>query len=115
MEAKDKVKVLFDLDSNGYITGWQQEFYDGKAWQTPFDTTNAVEISQSDLNGISLGATKLIDGQLVLDTSKQAELEAEANKVTPTSEQQMINTLGLQNAKLIEQVAELTKKLGGES
>jgi hypothetical protein len=115
METKDKIKVLFDLDGDCYITGWQQEFYDGEQWQTPFDTTNAVEISQSDLNGISLGTTKLIDGKLVLDTSKQAELESEANKVTPTSEQQMINTLGLQNAKLIEQVAELTKKLGGDS
>lgn len=115
METKDKIKVLFDLDGNGYITGWQQEFFDGKEWQAPFDTANAIELSQSDLNGISLGATKLIDGQLVLDTSKQAELEAEANKVIPTPEQQMINTLGLKNAKLIEQVAELTKKLGGDS
>jgi len=113
METKDKIKVLLELDDDGYIIGYQQEFYDGKAWQTPFDTTNAVDLAQSDLNGILLGATRFIDGKLVLDTSKQAELEAEANKVTPTSEQQMINTLGLQNAKLIEQVAELTKKLGG--
>ena len=100
METKDKIKVLFDLDADGYIIGYQQEFYDGKAWQTPFDTTNAVELSQSDLNGISLGATKLIDGQLVLDTSKQAELEAEANKVIPTAEQQLISTLMLKVAKL---------------
>ncbi|MFD1484696.1 phage infection protein [Lacticaseibacillus baoqingensis] len=115
METKDKIEVLFSIDADGYIIGYQQEFYDGKAWQTPFDTTNAIEVSQSDLNGISLSATKLIDGQLVLDTSKQAELEAEANKVIPTPEQQMINALGLQNAQLAAQVTALTEKLGGES
>ena len=100
METKDKIKVLFSIDADGYITGWQQEFYDGNQWQTPFDTRNAVDLSQSDLNGISLGATKLIDGQLVLDTSKQAELESEANKVTPTAEQQLIATLMLKVAKM---------------
>ena len=100
METKDKIKVLFDLDGDGYITGWQQEFFDGYEWRAPFDTTNAIELSQSDLNGISLGATKLIDGKLVLDTSKQAKLEAEANKVTPTAEQQLISTLMLKVAKL---------------
>ena len=115
METKDKIHVLFDTDDDGYIIGYQQEFYDGKAWQTPFDTTNAVEVTQADLASIALGATKWVNGKLVIDPDKQAELEAEANKVTPTAEQQMINTLGLQNAKLIEQVAELTKKLGGES
>lgn len=97
---KKTIKVLFDTDSAGYITGWQQEFYDGTKWQTPFDTTNAIDLAQSDLNGISLGATKLIDGQLVLDTVKQAEIEAEANKVTPTTEQQMIATLSLHLAQL---------------
>lgn len=112
---RSSLKVLFDLDSNGYITGWQQEFFNGYEWQTPFDTTNAIELSQSDLNGISLGATKLIDGKLVLDTSKQAELESEANKVIPTTEQQMINALGLQNAQLVAKVTALTEKLGGES
>jgi len=90
---KKTIKVIFYTDSDGYITGWQQEFFDGTKWQTPFDTTNAVDLAQSDLNGISLGATKLIDGQLVLDTVKQSEIEAEANKITPTTEQQMIATL----------------------
>ena len=100
METKDKIKVLFDLDGNSYITGWQQEFYDGKQWQTPFDTTNAVEVTLADLDTIVMGATKLTDGQLVLDTAKQAELEAEANKVIPTAEQQLISTLMLKVAKL---------------
>ena len=97
---KKIIKVLLDTDSAGYITGWQQEFYDGTKWQTPFDTTNAIDLAQSDLNGISLGATKLIDGQLVLDTVKQEEIEAEANKVTPTTEQQLIATLSLRLAQM---------------
>ena len=115
METKDKIKVLLDINDAGYIIGWQQEFYDGNQWQTPFDTSKAVEVAVADLATIALGATKWVNGKLVIDPDKQAELEAEANKVIPTPEQQMINTLGLQNAKLIEQVAELTKKLGGDS
>lgn len=111
MVEKDMVKVLFSFDEQGWIIGYQSEFFDGKAWQAPFDTTNAVEISQSDLNGISLGATKLIDGKLVLDTSKQAELESEANKAIPSSEQLVINQLGLTIADLQKQV----KELGGNA
>jgi len=100
METKDKIKVLFDLDGNGYITGWQQEFFDGYEWKTPFDTTNAVDVAPADLETIVMGATKLVDGQLVLDAVKQAEIEAEANKVTPTTEQQLIATLSLRLAQL---------------
>ena len=96
----DKIKVLFDTDADGYITGYQQEFYDGKEWQTPFDVTNAVDVAPADLETIVIGATKLIDGQLVLDTVKQAEIEAEANKVIPTTEQQMIATLSLRLAQM---------------
>ncbi|WP_203623954.1 phage infection protein [Lacticaseibacillus sp. 866-1] len=112
---KEKVIVLLELDADGYITGYQQEFWDGRQWQTPFDTTNAVEVAPGDLDTIVTGATKLINGKLVVDEAKQAELEAEANKVIPTAEQQMINALGLQNAQLAAQVTALTEKLGGES
>ena len=100
MAEKDKVRVLFCFDTDGYIIGWQQEFYDGEQWQAPFDTTNAVEVAPGYLDTIVMGATKFVDGQLVLDTSKQAELEAEANKVTPTAEQQLIATLSLRLAQM---------------
>lgn len=115
METKNPIKALFSLSDGGYITGFQTEFWDGKNWQTPFDTTDAVEVAPGDIDTIVMGATKLIDGKFVLDTSKQAELEAEANKVIPTTEQQMINALGLQNAQLAAKVTTLTEKLGGES
>ena len=98
---KDKIKVLFDTDADGYITGYQQEFYDGKEWQTPFDTTNAVEVVQGDLDTIVMGASKVSsDGTITTDEYKRSELEAEANKVIPTAEQQLISTLMLKVAKL---------------
>lgn len=101
METKDKIKVLLDLDSNGYIIGYQQEFYDGKAWQTPFDTTNAVELTPADLASIALGASKVsADGTITTDADKKAELEAEANKPEPSPEQQMIAALTLEVAQL---------------
>ena len=100
MVEKDTVKVLFSFDDQGWIVGYQSEFFDGTDWKTPFDVTDSVDIAPADLETIVIGATKLIDGKLVLDTSKQAELEAEANKVIPTVEQQLISTLMLKVAKL---------------
>lgn len=100
MVEKATVKVLFSFDDQGWIVGYQSEFFDGTDWQTPFDVTNAVDVAPADLETIVIGATKLIDGQLVLDTVKQAEIEAEANKVVPTAEQQLISTLMLKVAKL---------------
>ncbi|WP_125702409.1 phage infection protein [Lacticaseibacillus daqingensis] len=74
---KEKLAVLMNLDTAGYIMGYQQEFWDGDTWQTPFDTTNTVLLPQSEIDKISLGATKLVDGHLVVDKDKQAELEAQ--------------------------------------
>ncbi|MFD1439844.1 phage infection protein [Lacticaseibacillus hegangensis] len=100
METKNKILASFMTNTDGYIIGYQQEFFDGKEWQTPFDTTNAVEVAPGDLDTIVMGATKLINGKLVVDEAKQAELEAEANKVIPTTEQQLIAALMLKVAKL---------------
>lgn len=101
METKDKIHVLFDLDSNGYILGYQQEFYDGKDWVAPFDTTSAIEVTPADLASVVLGASKVsADGIITTDEDKRAELEAEANKVIPTAEQQLIATLSLRLAQL---------------
>ena len=112
---RSSLKVLLGLDSDGYVVDYQQEFWDGSDWQAPFDTTNAVSLPQAEIDKIVIGASKLIDGAIVVDKAKQAELEAETNKVTPTAEQMMINALGLQNAQLVAKVTALTEKLGGES
>ena len=100
MVEKATVKVLFSIDADGYIIGYQQEFFDGTDWKTPFDVTGSVDVAPADLETIVIGATKLTDGQLVLDTAKQAEIEAEDSKVTPTTEQQLIATLSLRLAQL---------------
>ncbi|WP_203663557.1 phage infection protein [Lacticaseibacillus sp. 53-4] len=101
MEMKDKIRVLFDTDADGYIIGYQQEFYDGKAWQTPFDTTNAIEVTPTDLANICLGASKVSeDGTITTDADKKAELEAEANKPEPSPEQHLLANLTLEVAQL---------------
>ncbi|WP_125581504.1 phage infection protein [Lacticaseibacillus suibinensis] len=99
METKERIRALFTLDSDGYIIGYQREFFDGKEWQTPFDTTNAVEVAPGDLDTIVMGATKLRNGKLVVDEAKQAELEQPVTP-QPTAEQQLIATLMLKVAKL---------------
>ena len=91
--TKETIKILLDVDSEGYVIGYQSEFFDGSKWVTPFDTSNAVDLTQAEIDKIVLGASKLIDGEIVVDKAKQAELEAEANKPEPTSEQKMIATL----------------------
>ncbi|WP_270235243.1 phage infection protein [Lacticaseibacillus suilingensis] len=94
MEEKEKLRVLFETNNEGYIIGYQQEFYDGKEWVAPFDTSKAVEVAPADLAGICLGASKVSsDGIITTDEDKRAELEAEANKVIPTAEQQMLAAL----------------------
>lgn len=71
---KEKIKVSFYFDADGYIVGYQQEFWDGRQWQTPFDTTNAVELTADEIGGIVMGATKYADGKLTVDVDKQKAL-----------------------------------------
>lgn len=101
METKSKILALFVTNTDGYIIGYQQEFYDGKAWQSPFDTTNAIEVTPTDLANICLGASKVSeDGTITTDADKKAELEAEANKPEPSPEHQLLANLTLEVAQL---------------
>ncbi|WP_270235359.1 phage infection protein [Lacticaseibacillus suilingensis] len=84
---KEKIKVLFDTDADGYIMGWSQEFWDGRQWQTPFDTTNAVELTADEIGGIVMGATKYADGKLTVDADKQKALADIAEPDTQTDPQ----------------------------
>ena len=100
MEA-DKVKALLSTDENDYITGYQQEFWDGSQWQTPFDDEKAILIAPEELKKIVIGASKLADdGTVVIDTDKQAALEKAANQVTPTAEQMLLANLTLEVAQM---------------
>ena len=101
MEA-DKVKAIFNTDEDGYITGYQQEFWDGSQWQTPFDDEKAILIAPEELKKIAIGASKLADdGTVVIDTDKQAALEKAANQVKPTGEQMLLANLTLEVAQLL--------------
>ena len=87
MVEKATVKVLFSFDEQGWIIGYQSEFFDGTDWQTPFDVTNAVDVAPADLANICLGASEVSsDGTITTDADKKAELEAEANKPEPSPE-----------------------------
>ncbi|ABJ70671.1 hypothetical protein [Lacticaseibacillus paracasei] len=85
METKNPIKALFSLNDGGYITGFQTEFWDGKTWQTTFDTSKAVEVDPAELNKIVFGATKYAGGKLVIDKDKRAELENNQPKPEPTA------------------------------
>jgi hypothetical protein len=98
---KDKIQVLFDTDADGYIIGYQQEFYDGKEWQTPFDTASAIEVTPANLANICFGASKVsADGTITTDADKKAELQAEVNKPEPSPEQQLLANLTLDVAQM---------------
>lgn len=98
---KDKIQALFDTDADGYIIGYQQEFYDGKKWQTPFDTASAIEVTPTNLASICFGASKVsADGTITTDVDKKAELEAEVNKHEPSPEQQLLANLTLEVAQM---------------
>lgn len=102
---KDKLEVLLSTDSDGYIIGYQKEFWDGSSWQTPFDTTDAVLMDTTSIDSIVLGAAKLnSDNTVTLDTNKQAEIE-KANNV-PSLESQ-VTDLQSQNAQLQSALLEL--------
>ncbi|MFD1440790.1 hypothetical protein [Lacticaseibacillus hegangensis] len=87
METKNKILASFMTNTDGYITGYQQEFFDGKEWQTPFDTTNAVEVAPGDLDTIVMGATKWVDGKLTVDADKQKALADVDEQDTQTDPQ----------------------------
>ncbi|WP_179395789.1 phage infection protein [Lacticaseibacillus absianus] len=90
---------MLNTDDDGYIIGYQQEYFDHGEWHTPFDTTNAVELSKTELDKIVLGASKLVDDAIVVDQAKLNEIK-EAAKPQPTPEQLMLAALSLEVAKL---------------
>lgn len=99
------VKVKLCIEEDGYITGWTDEQF--------ADQTKLTEVDQAELDTCVLGATKLTDGHLVLDTAKQAEI----NKPVPTDQDEvnasLLRTqaqLQLANATLLKQLATLQQE-----
>ena len=85
---KEEYTTLLHV-GEGYIQGYEVEFWDDREWQTPFDTTDAVLLPQSEIDKIALGASKLVDGAIVVDQAKLAEMQ-EAAKPQPTAEEQVV-------------------------
>lgn len=101
METKETLKVLLEFDSDGWITSYQNEFWDGHAWGVTFDLNdpNVVDLTPAELDSIALRASKLVDGKVVVDQEKLAELQV-ASAPQPTAEQQLLISLADQIAKL---------------
>ncbi|WP_125710065.1 phage infection protein [Lacticaseibacillus porcinae] len=96
METKETIKVLLEFDADGWIISYQNEFWDGHDWGVTFDLNdpNVIDMTQTELDGIALRASKLVDGKVVVNQEKLAELQAAAAP-QPTAEQQMIAALSL--------------------
>lgn len=102
------VSVQFDIDSAGYIDGWTDAEF--------ADQTKLTDVDQSELDTCVLGATKLVDGHLVLDEAKQAEIDTPVPDAQDLINAQMMKTtaqLTLTNAALMKQVATLEAKTNG--
>ena len=83
------VKIRLMYNDNGYIDGWGTDYTD----------ENVVEVKREELDTLVIGATKLVDGHLVVDEDKLAEI-SKYDVHQPTPEQLMIAQLTLKIAKL---------------
>jgi hypothetical protein len=90
------MKVHIDVDADGYIA----------SWGTDYTVENMVEVDETELDKIVLEASTFDGKTVTVDATKIAEITATDQVVTPTSEQLMINALGLQVASLQAQLAE---------
>ncbi|WP_203663816.1 hypothetical protein [Lacticaseibacillus sp. 53-4] len=97
---KEKLKVLLTLDADGVVIGYQKEFWNGQKWQVGFDDTDAIELSQSEIDSIVVGATTYANGKLATDEAKAAEVVAAAERPAPSADQQILATVMLRVAKL---------------
>lgn len=85
------MKVHIDVDDNGYIS----------SWGTDYTEANVIDVEQSELDKIVLLASTFDGKTVTVDATKIAEITVADQVVTPTSEQLMINELGLQVASLM--------------
>lgn len=84
------MKVRLDTQPDGFIY----------AWGTDYTSDNVVDIDENELKKIVAGASKLVDGKIVVDQQRVTDLYPAYAMPTPTPEQQMISTLMLKVAKL---------------
>ena len=84
------IKVLLDTQADGVIY----------AWGTYYTSDNVVDIDEGELKKIVAGASKLVDGKIVVDQQRVADLYPADVMPTPSPEQQMIAALYARVTKL---------------
>lgn len=84
------MKVRLDTQADGFIY----------AWGTDYTSDNVVDIDENELKKIVAGASKLVDGKIVVDQQRVTDLYPADAMPTPSPEQQMIAALTLEVAKL---------------
>ncbi len=95
------VEVRLFYDDDGYVVGWGSDY----------NEDNVVELEQSELDSLVIGATKLVDGHLVIDEEKRQELIDEANKTEPTEQDKINEDLSKQLEAAQQQNSELQSAL----
>ena len=84
------MKVRLDTQADGFIY----------AWGTDYTSDNVVDIDENELKKIVAGASKLVDGKIVVDQQRVADLYPADAMPTPSPEQQMIAALTLEVAQM---------------
>ena len=77
------MKVRLDTQADGFIY----------AWGTDYTSDNVVDIDENELKKIVAGASKLVDGKIVVDQQRVTDLYPADVMPTPSLEQQMIAAL----------------------
>lgn len=84
------MKVRLDTQADGFIY----------AWGTDYTSDNVVDIDENELKKIVAGASKLVDGKIVVDQQRVADLYPADAMPTPSPEHQMIAELYARVMKL---------------
>ncbi|WP_421406201.1 hypothetical protein [Lacticaseibacillus paracasei] len=84
------MKVRLDTQADGFIY----------AWGTDYTSDNVVDIDESELKKIVAGASKLVDGKIVVDQQRVTDLYPADAMPTPSPEQQLLANLTLEVAQM---------------
>ncbi|MCT3344745.1 hypothetical protein EFP23_09215 [Lacticaseibacillus paracasei] len=84
------MKVRLDTQADGFIY----------AWGTDYTSDNVIDIDENELKKIVAGASKLVDGKIVVDQQRVADLYPADAMPTPSPEKQMIAELYARVMKL---------------
>ncbi|RNE08909.1 hypothetical protein FAM22280_02110 [Lacticaseibacillus paracasei] len=84
------MKVRLDTQADGFIY----------AWGTDYTSDNVIDIDENELKKIVAGASKLVDGKIVVDQQRVTDLYPADVMPTPSPEKQMIAALALEVAHM---------------